>query len=264
MTKQKIILSIAGSDSSSGAGIQADIKSAAAADVYCATAITAITMQNTLGVSDISILPRAHVEAQIEAVMSDMNVVAIKTGMLPSVEIVECVCDMIAKYEIKNVIVDPVMISTSGHTLVSDEVCQSIISKLLPLATLVTPNIPEAEFISGVKIAEKNDYNGVALKIKERGVKALLLKGGHMDSINLTDSLFDFNNNVSREYTYPKITTKNTHGTGCSLSSYITAFICGGAPLQIAIAKAEELLHEAIERSKNLVWGGGHGPIKHY
>lgn len=262
--KQPIMLSIAGSDSSAGAGIQADIKSAAAANVFCATAITSITAQNGVGVDAIFNLSADQVRAQIDAVMSDMNVVALKIGMLPTCDIVVEVCNAIKKYNIKNVVVDPVMISTSGFTLVDDITAQYIIKNLLPLASILTPNIPEVEFITGKKINVVSDFESTIDVLKELKTKAVLLKAGHLNSETLTDVLYDFRNDTHFEFVYQKIDSLNTHGTGCSLSSYIAAFLTKGDDLTVAVDHAEVLLHRAIEDSKSIYWSEGHGPLKHF
>lgn len=261
--KMPIMLSIAGSDSSAGAGIQADMKSAAAAGIFCATAITSVTAQNTTGVSGVFNLTAEQVKAQIDAVMTDMNVVAIKTGMLPTKEIVEVVCEAIKKYDIKNVVVDPVMISTSGFTLVDNETISYIIEHLFALATLITPNIPEVEFITSAKINSLDDFANTAKILKTLKAKNVLLKAGHLESDCLTDVLYDFDNAKDYEFAYKKVDTKNTHGTGCSLSSYIAAFLTKGESLPSAVDSAEKLLHKAIDDSKDIYWGEGFGPLYH-
>ncbi|MFI3261976.1 MAG: bifunctional hydroxymethylpyrimidine kinase/phosphomethylpyrimidine kinase [Rikenellaceae bacterium] len=261
--KIPIMLSIAGSDSSAGAGIQADIKSAAAAGVYCATAITSVTAQNTMGVVGVFNLTAEQVKAQIDAVMTDMNVVAIKTGMLPTKEIVAVVCDAIKKYKVHNIVVDPVMISTSGCTLVDNDTINYIIKHLLPLATLVTPNIPEVEFISSSKINNLDDFSNTAKVLEKLKAQNVLLKAGHLESAYLTDILYNFKEQKEYEFAYKKVDTKNTHGTGCSLSSYIAAFLTKGEKLDIAVDSAEKLLHLAIDDSKNIYWGEGFGPLYH-
>lgn len=265
MKKQAIMLSIAGSDCSAGAGIQADIKSASAVGVYCATVITSVTSQNTTGVKSIFNIHVDEVKAQIDAVMSDMNVTVIKTGMLPTKEIVAVVCDTIKKYGIKNVVVDPVMISTSGHTLIDNDTAIYIIEHLLPLATVITPNISETEFITKKKIVSLSDFESTVEVLKSLKARNVLLKAGHLDSDILTDVLYSLEGEVkSNEFKYNRINTKNSHGTGCSLSSYIAAFLTKEEKLISAVEHAEEVLHQAIEDSKNIYWGEGHGPLKHY
>lgn len=261
--KYDIVLSIAGSDSSAGAGIQADLKSVAACGAYCATAITALTAQNTCGVNSVNIVSDEVVKAQIEAVMDDLTVAAIKLGMLPSVGIVECVRETILKYNIENVVLDPVMIATSGDMLVSDEVANEIIKKLLPLARVITPNIPECEFICGIKIEKEEDFMKAADFFKKAGTKAILLKSGHLKGEMIRDHLYDFELGEHVVYEYDKIDTQNTHGTGCSLSSSIAAYLAQGCTISQSIQNAENYIHNAIERATYRL-GSGHGPINHF
>ncbi len=260
--EQHIILSVAGSDSSAGAGIQADIKSVMACGGYCATAITALTAQNTMGVNAIEIVGIDIFSAQVDAVMNDLNVKAIKIGMLPSVDMVKYLSEVIIKSEIKNVVLDPVMVSTSGSMLVAPEVTKAIIEILMPLSTVVTPNIPECEYITGLNIAEERVFDDVARYFKNIGCKSLLLKSGHMKGGNIRDYLYDFSRDKSRVYCYERIDTINTHGTGCSLSSALATFLGMGYDIEMAVEKAEDFVHEAI-LSANYVMGGGHGAINH-
>lgn len=257
------VLSIAGSDSGAGAGIQADIKSVAATGGYCATAITAITAQNTVGVQSVEILSDSIVKKQIDSVLSDIKVNTFKLGMLPSCEIVEVVCQAIEKYKIKHVVLDPVMVATSGDLLVKEEVANYIIKNLLPLSSLLTPNIPESRFITSVNICSQSDFKAVALHFRSLNCKAVLLKSGHFDSTVLTDYLYNFETETTEKYAYKKIETPNTHGTGCSLSSSIASFLSQGFSLEQAVEKAEEYLHMAIEQATYKI-GDGHGPISHF
>lgn len=259
-----IILSIAGSDSGAGAGIQADIKSAAACGVYCATAITAITSQNTLGVTHIEPVSTLSVEKQIRAVMDDMHVTSIKSGMLYSKDIARLVVKMIKEYGIKNYVLDPVMVSTSGHNLIEKDTAYYIIDELLPLATLITPNIPECELISGVEIRSTDDFEEAAEKIKKLACKNLLLKGGHLSNDILTDYLFEFDSNTLSKFCFKRIDTPNTHGTGCSLSAAVSAYLSQGNSLYESVNKAEIYLHEAIEAGITTRYGAGNGAINHF
>ncbi len=263
MKKINCVLSIAGSDSGAGAGIQADMKSVAACGGYCTTAITAITAQNTVGVRSIEILSDKIVEQQIDAVMQDFNITAIKLGMLPSLGIVDIVARTIQKYNIENVVLDPVMVATSGDMLVSEDVANHIIQKLLPLCRVITPNIPESEFITKIKINSTKDYDKVSKWFADTSCKAVLLKSGHLDSDLLTDYLFDFENNTQNTFAYKKINTPNTHGTGCSLSSSIAAYLSNDYSLPQSVQLAEEFLHKAIENA-NYKIGEGHGSINHF
>lgn len=260
--KRRCVLTIAGSDSCAGAGIQADIKSVAACGGYCATVLTAITAQNTLGVKMVEIASIDIVKAQIEAILSDLNITAIKIGMLPSIAIVDAVIEAIVRYDIKNIVLDPVMIATSGDMLVSEDVTEYIIKNLLPHCSLITPNIPEAEFITKLKISNEQDFLPVAEQFKNMKCKSLLLKAGHLESDDLTDYLFNFSDNKTYKHTYKKIDTPNTHGTGCTLSSSIATFLSLGDDIVIATEKAEEYLHKAILTSKQTL-GSGHGSVNH-
>lgn len=261
--KINCVLSIAGSDSCSGAGIQADIKTVASCGAYCATAITAVTAQNTMGVTAIEVLSPEIVKAQIDAVISDMNITAIKLGMIPSKEIVDIVAEAIIKNKIKNIVLDPVMVATSGDMLVSQETAEYIIEKLLPLCSVITPNIPEAEFISGLKITSEDEFENVSQFFKKTNCKALLLKAGHLESEYLTDYLYDFGAKRIDKYSYKKTNTPNTHGTGCTLSSSIATYLCRGKDIHKAVELAEKYIHEAIEAS-NYILGDGHGSINHF
>lgn len=261
--KKKCVLSIAGSDSGAGAGIQADLKTVTACGGYCTTAITAITAQNTVKVNSVEIISDNMVKAQIDAIMKDFNITAIKIGMVPSKGIVEIIENTIKKYNIKNVVLDPVMIATSGDLLVSKDVAEIIIEKLLPLCSVITPNIPEAEFISKIDIKSENNFSEIADFFKQKKCKSLLLKAGHLDSEILTDYLYDFEHGITTKHSYRKIKTPNTHGTGCTLSSSIAAFLSNGENIQQAVQKAEVYLHNTIETA-NYIIGDGHGPVNHF
>ncbi|MFI3314541.1 MAG: bifunctional hydroxymethylpyrimidine kinase/phosphomethylpyrimidine kinase [Rikenellaceae bacterium] len=259
-----VALSIAGSDSSAGAGIQADIKSCAALGGYMATVITALTAQNGTGVEMIDIVSKEMVAAQIHAVMSDMRVEALKTGMIPNKECVNEVVKAITKYNIKNVVVDPVMVSTSGTRLIDKEAITTIIEQLFPKALIVTPNIIECSYITGYKAEEARFFDSAAARFSEFGCKYLLLKGGHLESDHIVDVLYDFENGKTSSYEYTRVNTPNTHGTGCSLSSAIAAALSKGHTPQQSVALAEDYIHKAIEEAKGLVYGQGHGPISHF
>ena len=257
------VLSIAGSDSGGGAGIQADIKAISACGCYASTAITAVTEQNTVGVRGVHIVPADVVEGQIDAVLGDIGADAVKLGMLPTAEIVSVTARMIRKYEIKNVVLDPVMIATSGDRLVSQDAVEAIKRELFPLASIVTPNIPEASFISEVKIASGADFEVAATRIMEMGVRSVLVKSGHLDGEQLSDVLFA-PENKRYEYDYERIVTENTHGTGCTLSSAIASFLALGFPLNEAVGLAEDYVHKAIMCGAEYSLGKGHGPVHHF
>lgn len=261
--KYNIVLTIAGSDSSGGAGIQADIKAISACGGYAASVITALTAQNTCKVEDVSVVADSFVEKQIDAVAEDLKVDALKLGMLPTKECVEQVAKAIVKYNFKNVVLDPVMISTSGHTLISQEAIEAIKKLLFPLADIVTPNIPEAEFITGIKIDSEQDFETVANSFFEMGAKAVLIKAGHMQADELNDFLFE-SSGKCHKYSYKKIDTQNTHGTGCTLSSATATFLGHGFEPMQAVAKAEDYIHEAIASGAQYKIGHGFGPVHHF
>lgn len=261
--KYKIVLTIAGSDCSGGAGIQADLKAISACGAYGASVITALTAQNTRGVEGVEVVAADFIEAQIAAVATDLEVDALKLGMLPTKECVEKIAQAIVEFGFKNIVLDPVMISTSGHTLISNEAVEAIKELLFPLADIITPNIPEAEFITGLKIESEQDFEAVAQKFFELGAKAVLLKAGHMESDELNDLLYESSGQKSK-YSYKKIDTPNTHGTGCTLSSSTATFLAHGFEPSQAVERAEEYIHEAIAAGADYKIGGGFGPVHHF
>lgn len=259
--KQAKILIVAGSDSGGGAGIQADIKSASAMGVYAATAITSITAQNTMGVQAISDVPLDIVRTQIESVMEDIGAHVVKTGMLSSREIIELVAAAVNKYP-ADLVVDPVMVSKSGAKLLQDDAIDALKKKLLPKAVLVTPNIPEAEVLTGMKINSEADMEAAARKIiADTGCNAVLLKGGHMHSDTLIDILVTSSGAVHKFHS-KRIKTNNTHGTGCTYASAIAALVAKGMPLPKAVGKAHKYLHKAIINAREI--GKGHSPVAHF
>ena len=260
----RVALSIAGSDSSGGAGIQADIKTFAALGVYGATAITAITAQNTLGVhSQFSIAPHM-VYDQIIAVMDDLSPSVIKIGMLSNAEIVVAVTEALSQYSIP-IILDPVTVSTSGHRLLSLEAEGVLKQSLLPMAMLVTPNIPEIEALAEITITTYEDKVRAAERLFHYGTKAILLKGGHEEGDTKSDILFTNTPSGihSTPYTSDTISTRNTHGTGCTLSSAIAAYIARGYELEEAIFHAKKFVTEAIRHGADISIGHGFGPVNH-
>lgn len=257
------VLSIAGSDSGGGAGIQADIKSISACGAFAATAITAITAQNTLGVEAVFALPPEIVAAQITAVMNDIGANAIKIGMLQSSEIIECIAQTLAPYSCKNIVLDPVMVSTSGHRLMQIEAIETLKTRLLYSARIITPNIPEAEILLGYRINEQSDIGNCARELSQ-GKVSVLLKGGHASGAELTDVLYDNESKEIHTFRSNRIATQNTHGTGCSLSSAIAAFLAQNYSLTNAVQAAIDYLHKAIETGNNYSIGAGHGPVHHF
>ncbi len=260
----KRILTIAGSDSGGGAGIQADIKTISALGCYASSAVTAVTAQNTLGVTAVEPLSTDMIERQIRAVLDDIGADAIKIGMLATAEIVERVASLMKEYEPPFIVLDPVLVATSGDVLTGGSAAEAIITRLMPLATVVTPNIPEAERLTGLRIASETDYGPVWEAFRQQGAKALLLKGGHLSSDELTDTLFTVREQSPHIYTHRRIDTKNTHGTGCTLSSAIACHLAQGHPLARAVGHATDFIHRAIEAGQDLHIGEGHGPVDHF
>ncbi|WP_072541895.1 bifunctional hydroxymethylpyrimidine kinase/phosphomethylpyrimidine kinase [Bacteroides mediterraneensis] len=258
------ILTIAGSDCSGGAGIQADIKAISALGAYAASAITAITVQNTCGVTGIHPVPPAYVKGQIEAVMEDIRPQAIKIGMINDTEIVEVIAESLQKYRPRFVVFDPVMVSTSGCKLMEDEAIEAITTRLIPLATLITPNLSEAEILAGQKINTVEDMKRQAKKMLELGCKGVLIKGGHLDGGEMCDVLQTTDENVPHLFTAPKVESRNTHGTGCTLSSAIATYLALGESVACAVEKAKQYVYLGIESGKDVCIGHGHGPLNHF
>ena len=254
----KVVLSIAGSDSSGGAGIQADLKTMCAHGVYGMTAITALTAQNTTGVTEISESTPEFLEAQIQACLSDIPADAVKIGMLPSAKQVEVVADNLKRFNVTNLVVDPVMVATSGSKLMHDSTSKKMAKLLFPLATVITPNIPEAETLADMKIQGKEDMEKAAQLIGTKYGCAVLLKGGHAVE-DANDVLFNKGNITW--FQGKKIDNPNTHGTGCTLSSAIASNLALGFDLEESIKNAKSYLTKAIAAGLDL--GRGHGPLDH-
>jgi hydroxymethylpyrimidine/phosphomethylpyrimidine kinase len=254
-------LTIAGSDSGGGAGIQADLKTFTALNVYGMSVITSITAQNTQSVMGISDISPDFIELQIDAVVDDLGVDSVKTGMLSNQLIVLLVAKKIKQYGIEKLVVDPVMRAKSGDSLLKKEAEAAIRDELLPLAFIVTPNIPEAFLLSGIRVKSVEDMEQAAEKIKALGPKNVLVKGGHLDwTKEAIDVLFD--GNEFHKYRAPRINTKNTHGTGCTYSAAICAGLAKGFHVLDAVEDAKEYVTQAIKNSFNL--GKGHGPLNHF
>jgi hydroxymethylpyrimidine/phosphomethylpyrimidine kinase len=256
----RAVLAVAGSDSGGGAGIQADLKTLAALGVYGATAITAITAQNTLGVVSASALPADMVTAQIEAVAADIPLQACKTGMLANAAIVEAVAAAIKELDLPQVVVDPVMLAKSGAHLLDDDAVETMRRELLPLALVVTPNIPEAEVLGGRPIQSIDNARDAARRIHSLGSKAVVVKGGHAKGEDVIDLFFDGDRFV--ELHTPRIHTRNTHGTGCTFASAIAGYVALGHSLPEATARAQAYVAGAIRHG--LAIGRGHGPLDHF
>ncbi len=251
-------LTIAGSDSGGGAGIQADLKTFAALQVYGLSALTAITAQNTLGVRAVQELPTEMVEAQIEAVLEDIGADVAKTGMLSSSSIIQTVARCIARWNLR-VVVDPVMVAKGGHLLLQPEAITTLSTVLLPLAEVITPNLPEAEVLTGQRIETLDEMRSAAQAIAALGPRHVVVKGGHR-AADAVDVYFDGQRFV--ELHAERIQTRHTHGTGCTFSAAITALLARGEPVDAAIAGAKHYLTEAIRHAPGI--GNGHGPVAHF
>ncbi len=256
----KQVLTIAGSDSGAGAGIQADLKTMAANGVYGLTVITSITAQNTKGVTAVHDVPVSVVEAQIDALFEDFEIAAVKTGMLSSVEIVEAVSKKLNQYKVSMLVVDPVMVSKSGHALLQPNAVEAMKSALIPQALLVTPNVPEAQQLSGIEIKSLADARQAAKAIHKLGCRQVLIKGGHLLAEKSVDLLYDgrFFSVFKTEY----IDSPHTHGTGCTYASAIAAQLAKGKSLPDAVQTAKTYLTEAIRHG--LAIGHGIGPTNHF
>ena len=259
-----LVLTIAGSDSGGGAGIQADIKSISANGCFAASAITAITAQNTLGVNAVEGLSIGIIEGQIDAVLSDIGADSIKIGMLHSAEVVHCVARMLRKYEMTNVVLDPVMVSTSGHKLIEDSAIAELKSELMPMARVITPNIPEAEILLGEAISKQSDLPGAARRLAEMYGVSVLLKAGHLVNDELIDIFYNRETGEVVELSARRVETRNTHGTGCTLSSALAAQLAKGLPLTDAVRAAKHYINQAIIHGAHHNIGHGHGPVAHF
>ena len=252
-------MTIAGSDSGGGAGIQADLKTFAALGVYGTVTLTAITAQNTVGVSGVHEIPTDMIVAQMDAVMGDIGADAVKTGMLSSQEIVEVVASQIQRHGIRSLVVDPVMVAKSGDSLLRDDAVDAVRTRLVPLSAVVTPNIPEAEALTGMTIESDDDVREAARRIVGMGARSVVVKGGHREG-PATDVLYD--GSSFREYSAPRIDTVNTHGTGCTFASAVAAGLAQGKSVEEAVGQAKEYVTEAIRASFPI--GRGHGPLNHF
>lgn len=263
MKRYPTVLTIAGSDSSGGAGIQADIKTISSLGAYACSAITAITAQNTLGVRSIQGVDPSILKDQIDAVFEDLTIDAVKTGMLYSVESVKVISECLNRFRPKHFVLDPVMISTSGSKLIADDAIEAVQQQLFPLATLITPNIVEAEVFTGIKIETPEDMQKAAEMMLQNGCNAVLIKGGHLSGNESIDILFEKDKDGTGIRS-PFIDTKNTHGTGCTLSAAIATFLALGENLQEAFYSAKDYIIHALYEGKEIETGKGHGPVNHF
>ena len=253
-------LTIAGSDSGAGAGIQADLKTFAAHGIYGTSAITAVTAQNTRGVAMFDALSPALVTAQIDAVMTDIGADAAKTGMLANAAIVVAVAEAVSKHSIPFLVVDPVMVAKSGDRLLDEAALRAMKEWLLPHAFVVTPNIPEAEALAGLTITTDADRREAARRIAALGPSAVIVKGGHFGSGDIVDLLHDGGDSV--EFRHPRVEGRHTHGTGCTFSAALAAQLALGRTLREAIPLVQAYIAGAIARAPGI--GGGHGPMQHF
>ena len=258
MMKMHTALTIAGSDSSGGAGIQADLKTMTAHGVYGMSAVTALTAQNTTGVTDILAVPPAFLAAQLDAVFADIPPDAVKIGMVADTALIHVIAEKLDEYDAKNVVVDPVMVATSGARLISEDAVEALVSELLPRAALITPNIPEAEVLADMAITDRTAMTAAAARIHERTHAAVLMKGGRsVDDAN--DLLVD--DTGARWFEGRRIATSNTHGTGCTLSGAIASNLARGIDTDTAVARAKAYLSGALAAGLDL--GHGSGPLAH-
>lgn len=263
-------LTIAGSDCSGGAGIQADIKTMSALGCYASSVITAVTSQNTTGVNGVYTLPGSVVASQIESVMGDINVNAVKIGMVSDASAINAIFNTLMEYPTIPVITDPVMVSSHGEELMRSDARDLFVAKIIPITFLLTPNIPEAESLAGMKICTADDIYTAARVILNMGCERVLIKGGHATSggnNEKTDHLFWFGGNGTlrhEQYSSPTVVTNNSHGTGCTLSSAITAYIARGLDVVKAVEKAKEFVYNALREGAEVTTGKGNGPLDHF
>lgn len=265
----KRALTIAGSDSGGGAGIQADLKAFSACGCFGMSAITAITAQNSVGVRAIHGVPPEIIRQQLEAVLDDLGADAVKIGMLHSPEVINVVQQSLRAFEITQIVLDPVMVATSGDRLLRDDAIEALITKLLPIARLITPNIPEAEVLLQRKIAVQEEMESAAKALSELASSgkrkvSVLLKAGHFENHQLIDILWDAETERILSFPVQRIESRNTHGTGCTLSSAIAAFLARGYNLIDAVTEGKAYLHNALTAGAHYCIGEGHGPVHHF
>jgi hydroxymethylpyrimidine/phosphomethylpyrimidine kinase len=258
-----IALTIAGSDSSGGAGIQADLKSFAALGVYGASVITALTAQNTQGVTGIHQVPADFVTAQIDAVFSDLDIGVVKIGMVAEISVIGAIAAGLAKWRPKHIVLDPVMVTTSGDRLLRADAVEALRTKLVPMASLITPNLPEAAALLDEPVAtNENAIADQGKRLLTLGPRAVLIKGGHGQGADSIDYLVAASGTIP--LSAPRVATKNTHGTGCSLSSAITAGLAKGEHMETAVRNAKAWVSAAIAAADRFAVGHGHGPVHHF
>jgi hydroxymethylpyrimidine/phosphomethylpyrimidine kinase len=258
------VLTIAGSDSGGGAGIQADLKTFAALGCFGMSAITALTAQNTRGVTSIHPVPPAFVAEQIAAVLGDIGADAVKIGMLYSAELIEAVALQLERFEARNIVLDPVMVAQSGDKLLQDTAVDALKHRLMPMADVLTPNLPEAEILSGRKLADEIALQSAARNLAASGCRSILIKGGHGLQPESNDLLYLAASRRFVVLSAQRLPTQNNHGTGCTLSSAIAAHLARGSDLETAARKAKEYMQSAIRAGAGYRLGHGHGPVHHF
>ncbi len=258
------VLTIAGSDSGGGAGIQADLKTFSALGCYGMTAITALTAQNTQGVAGIHAVPPSFAAQQLEAVFTDIGADAVKIGMLYSAELIEVVAEQLVKHGARNIVLDPVMVAQSGDRLLRDDAVEALKSHLMPLASVATPNLPEAAVLLGSDAVTDQELASIARELAAFGSRSVLVKGGHKDGRDSTDMLYLTEEDRLVVLEGERIDTRNNHGTGCTLSSAIAAFLARGNHIETAAQQAKEYITRAIQAGAAYRLGSGHGPVHHF
>ena len=264
MKKYKVALSIAGSDPSGGAGLQADLKTFSACGCYGATAVVAVVDENTVGVTGVFPIPVDFVAGQIRSVLDDLGADAVKIGMLHSAELIIAVKDTLSGYDIRNIVLDPVMVATSGDPLLQADAVDTMKSVLVPYARVITPNIPEAEILLGEKISFQSELPECARRLSQNGNVSVLLKAGHLSDEELTDVFYNAETGTLTELKSRRVNTQNTHGTGCTLSSAVASFLARDFSLDDAVRNAKEYIAGAIEAGADYRIGHGHGPVHHF
>lgn len=257
-------LTIAGSDPSGGAGLQADLKTFSALGCYGMSVVVAVVDENTIGVTGVHPIPVKFVEGQIASCLDDIGVDAVKIGMLHSTELIEAVASTLQRYEISNIVLDPVMVATSGDALLQNDAVKTLADVLIPAVRVITPNIPEAEILLGAKISSQSELPGAAEALSCNGNVSVLLKAGHMDDEELTDVFYNAESGKISILSSPRIETVNTHGTGCTLSSAFAAYLAKGYNLDDAAFAAKQYIAEAIQSGALYKIGHGHGPVNHF
>ena len=258
------VLTIAGSDSGGGAGVQADLKTFSALGCYGMSVITALTAQNTRGVTGIHPIPPSFAAEQMSAVFSDIGADAVKIGMLYSAELIEVVADQLDALGARNIVLDPVMVAQSGDKLLQDEAIEAIKKQLLPLADVVTPNIPEARVLLDQRLDNLEDMQAGAKALAAFGSQSILIKGGHLSAGDSTDLLYLSSEDRFVILEGERIETRNNHGTGCTLSSAIASYMARGCSIEQAVGKAKAYISKAIEAGAGYIIGKGHGPVHHF